>query len=234
MGLTLGSGEVSLLELVQGYAMLARHGFKCKAYPFQNKELQTHREQNEIQIISPEICFLITDILSDEDLRIQAFGLNNPLLLGFPMAIKTGTSEDWRDNWVVGYTEDYTIGVWAGNFEGVPMNQVSGSIGAGPLFNKIATLVVTRGSNPVPPAFSAPSEEDVYIIEPGYDLATQTLQLNGEVDPPQSSVTWMIDGKPVAAVSWPYTANWQLKQGRHSVLLVSGEKKSDPVHFEVR
>lgn len=141
LGLTLGNGEVTLLELVQGYAAFARNGISCKARLRKGDVIE-----KGVQVFSPEICFLITDILSNESLREQAFGMNNPLLFDFPIAAKTGTSANWRDNWVVGYTKDFTIGVWAGDFEGNSMFHMSGSVGAGPLFNKIANLLVYRGS----------------------------------------------------------------------------------------
>ncbi|MCG8697040.1 MAG: penicillin-binding protein 1C [Bacteroidales bacterium] len=137
LGLTLGNGEVTLLELAQAYSAFARKGKSCKARYL----LQTKRESST-KVFSEEICFLITDILSDEKLRIQAFGSANPLLFDFPIAIKTGTSANFRDNWVVGYTDKYTIAIWAGDFTGEPMNQFSGSVGAGPLFNKITNLVI--------------------------------------------------------------------------------------------
>ena len=75
-----------------------------------------------------------------------------PCCLIFPIALKTGTSANYRDNWVVGYTDKYTIAVWAGDFDGEPMNQFSGSVGAGPLFNQIAHLVINQGGVPAIPA----------------------------------------------------------------------------------
>jgi penicillin-binding protein 1C len=141
LGLTLGDGEVTLLELAQSYALFARDGISCRSRCLLKDEIFKGQ-----RVFSSEVCFLITDILSDENLRIQAFGMNNPLILGFPISIKTGTSSNWRDNWVIGYTKKHTIAVWAGDFEGQPMNQLSGVIGAGPLFNKIARFVSTYQS----------------------------------------------------------------------------------------
>ncbi len=169
LGLTLGNGEVTLLELAQGYAMFAREGIPCQAQVFAKQlpaggptKLNSKKNCRMVgspsgRVFSKEVCFLITDILSDERLRIRAFGAANPLLLDFPMAIKTGTSSNWRDNWVVGYTKEYTIAVWTGDFSGRAMNRVYGAIGAGPLFHQVANLVVKRGalrclpSRPQPP-----------------------------------------------------------------------------------
>lgn len=158
LGLTLGNGEVTLLELAQGYAMLARGGRTCAARALQNAPVAEPR-----RVFSEEICFLITDILSDERMRIRAFGPANPLLLGFPMAVKTGTSANWRDNWVVGYTREYTVAVWAGDFSGKPMDRMSGSVGAGPLFQKIARLAAQRNSFPRLDSVFIPPEGVEYV-----------------------------------------------------------------------
>ena len=80
---------------------------------------------------------LVTDMLSDSHARARAFGLNSVLDVPFAAAVKTGTSSDYRDTWTVGFTRDYTVGVWVGNFNGEPMRQVSGVTGAAPLWNRI-------------------------------------------------------------------------------------------------
>jgi penicillin-binding protein 1C len=153
LGLILGNGEVSLLELTQAFALFPRQGrtVRAKAVPL----LEAGKAKGERQLFTPQTCFLISHILTDENLRFQAYGYSNPLITGFPIAVKTGTSSNWRDNWVIGYTAAYTIGVWAGDFRGNPMNQLSGIIGAGPLFNKIARLVVSVGPHRGPPTYPA-------------------------------------------------------------------------------
>jgi penicillin-binding protein 1C len=342
LGLTLGNGEVTLLELAQGYAQFARGG-----YPLTAKAIKdTKTGQPTKRVFSEQTCFLITDILSDELLRIQAFGAANPLLFDFPFAIKTGTSANWRDSWVVGYCRDFTVAVWAGDFEGATMNRISGSIGAGPLFNKVVHLMVyghsvprlpvmpvppqgveqitvcplsglapgeycpsckpvfvvkekTRrapcdvhrkilidkrngllasgrcpsqyvkeqvfavlparfarwqagdGMIPVPPhtysplcpqggiaadalVITAPRPGETYLIEPGYDAATQTIALKGESDPALPQVAWEIDGSVVTRAAWPYTANLKLTKGKHRIRMTGGGKTSDPVEIEVR
>ena len=134
LGLILGNGEVNLLQLAGAYSTLARGGAFVPPSPFAPTPPET-------RVFSEVSSFLTTSILSDETMRIQAFGVDNPLMVGFPMAIKTGTSSDWKDSWTVGYTADYTVAVWSGDFEAVPMNQVSGSTGAGPLFQAVARFV---------------------------------------------------------------------------------------------
>ncbi len=92
-------------------------------------------------ISTPEAVYLITDILKDPYARATEFGTDSVLRMPFPCAVKTGTSRNYRDNWAVGYTRDYTVGVWAGNFNGVPMQQVAGVTGAGPLFRRVMLLL---------------------------------------------------------------------------------------------
>jgi penicillin-binding protein 1C len=91
---------------------------------------------------------LVTHVLSDNAARARAFGLDNALRLPFPVAAKTGTSKGYSDNWTVGYTKERTVAVWAGNFDGTPMVQVSGISGAGPIFKR----VMTRAMRAVAPA----------------------------------------------------------------------------------
>jgi penicillin-binding protein 1C len=159
LGLTLGNGEVTLLELAQGYAMFARGGRSCTAVGSQSP-LDSAR--GERAVFSPQTAFLITSALSDEATRMRAFGPGNALMLSFPVAVKTGTSTNWRDNWAVGYTQKYTVAVWAGDFENRPMDSLAGASGAGPLFNRVMTRVALRGGQPKPVAFAAP--EDVVEV----------------------------------------------------------------------
>ncbi|MBX2822776.1 MAG: penicillin-binding protein 1C [Rhodothermaceae bacterium] len=142
VGLTLGNGEVQLLELVRAYATLARQGYPLELTPFPRSSSQS---QHETPILSPDVAYLITDILSDPEAREAAFGRSGPLELPFPTAVKTGTSKDYRDNWAVGYTPKYTVAVWVGNFDGSPMQKVSGVSGAGPLFKSIMLYLGDSG-----------------------------------------------------------------------------------------
>lgn len=150
IGLTLGNGEVTLLELVRAYVALARGGFyfeeksildvvdlnKKRKKPFHNPRTE--------QIFSPQVAYILTHILSDDDARIPSFGYNSSLNLPFPCAAKTGTSKDFRDNWTIGYTTRYAVGVWVGNFDGKPMEKVSGITGCGPLFRDIMLLLENK------------------------------------------------------------------------------------------
>ncbi|MEH2428995.1 MAG: penicillin-binding protein 1C [Nostoc sp.] len=135
LGLTLGSGEVSLWELARAYLTIARQGDATPIIStFSNSPIQNPKYtiQN-----STTIWQLITNILSDSYARATAFGVDSVLNLPFPVAVKTGTSSNFRDTWTVGFTTDYTVATWVGNFNGEPMRQVSGVTGAAPLWNRI-------------------------------------------------------------------------------------------------
>ena len=136
LGLTLGGGEVSLWELAHAYLTLARNG---QAIPLRTVISRSLPESQ--QVGSPDMWRLITDMLSDSHARAHSFGASSILDLPFPTAVKTGTSSDFRDTWTVGYSRDFTAGVWVGNFEGTPMRRVSGVTGAAPLWNRIMLRV---------------------------------------------------------------------------------------------
>jgi penicillin-binding protein 1C len=147
VGLTLGNGEIALLELARAYAAFARGGLYLRdvsILALRRKDGTTAAPPpapRARRIFSPAVAYLITNILADGDARVPTFGYNSPLNFTFPAAAKTGTSKDFRDNWTVGYTPRYTVGVWAGNFDGRPMENVSGISGAGPLFRDILLLL---------------------------------------------------------------------------------------------
>ncbi len=143
LGLTLGSGEVTLLELAGAYAALARGGLACERLAL----LERAEPPRSRRVFSEAVSYLVSAELSRESTRVAAFGAANSLMLGFPVAVKTGTSNDWRDSWVIGYTAEHTVAVWVGNFSGRSMGGVSGATGAGPLFHEVMKRV-TR----VPPA----------------------------------------------------------------------------------
>ncbi|MDZ8066742.1 MAG: penicillin-binding protein 1C [Nostoc sp. DedQUE08] len=141
LGLTLGSGEVSLWELARAYLTIARQGEAISLVStFSNSPIPTdamNRVSTNSPLLNHTIWQLITNILSDSYARATAFGVDSVLNLPFPVAVKTGTSSNFRDTWTVGFTTDYTVATWVGNFNGEPMRQVSGVTGAAPLWNRI-------------------------------------------------------------------------------------------------
>jgi penicillin-binding protein 1C len=108
---------------------------------FPHESVLPHRVFGE-----PE-AWLIADILSDPDARAPSFGRRGPLELPFRCAVKTGTSSDFHDNWCLGYTREFTVGVWAGNFDQTPLKGLSGVAGAGPIFHR-AMLAAQAGTEP--------------------------------------------------------------------------------------
>ncbi len=105
--------------------------------------------------IEPAVAFLLADILSDADARAGGFGRGGVLEMPFPVAVKTGTSKDYRDNWTVGFTPRYTVAVWVGNFDGAPMQRVSGVSGAAPLFRSVMLRLGPGGAFVPPPGVVA-------------------------------------------------------------------------------
>ena len=135
LGLTLGDAEVTLEQLVTAYAMFARGGRKV-------------RESR--QLVSPRTAFWITDILSDEDARAYAFGTGGSLDFPFEVAVKTGTSQAYRDNWTIGYTREVTVGVWVGNFDRRELRGSSGTTGAAPIFHGVMLAAMRRAHGQLP------------------------------------------------------------------------------------
>jgi penicillin-binding protein 1C len=137
LGLALGSGEVSLWELTQAYWILAHNGdFTKTLTPLKSTPISDPPISPSPISPSPHWS-LITDMLADPHARATAFGVDSVLNLPFPAAVKTGTSSDYRDTWTVGFTTDYLVATWVGNFDGAPMRQVSGVTGAAPLWHRI-------------------------------------------------------------------------------------------------
>ena len=131
--LALGSADVSLYELTNAYRTLANKGVQSKPLLL-SASPPTQDKPAEEQVVDENAAFIISDILSDRGSRSVTFGLENPLSTRFWTAVKTGTSKDMRDNWCIGYSEKYTVGVWVGNFDGEPMWNVSGITGAAPVW----------------------------------------------------------------------------------------------------
>jgi penicillin-binding protein 1C len=101
-------------------------------------------------VMDARAAFIVSGILSDREARSATFGLENPMATRFWTAVKTGTSKDMRDNWCVGYSERYTVGVWVGNFSGEPMWNVSGMAGAAPVWLDIMNHLHRRSSSKAP------------------------------------------------------------------------------------
>jgi penicillin-binding protein 1C len=130
--LALGSAEVSLATLANAYRALANGGLASPWRVAGSEPKVTPR-----QLMSPAASFIVADVLADREARVPTFGLDNALAARYWAAVKTGTSKDMRDNWCVGFSRRYTVGVWVGNASGEPMWDVSGTTGAAPVWRAV-------------------------------------------------------------------------------------------------
>lgn len=182
LGLVIGNAHVTLTELVRAYACLARGG----SLPGVHTRLPHGGTEDEGErIFSPEMCYVISDILSDRSARAAAFGSARHMRFPFRVACKTGTSSDFRDNWCIGYTADYTVGVWAGNFDNSSMHQVSGLSGAGPLFHRVMETLYETDADGEPRMGRRPS----FLARPAAlqeaEIDTRTGLLPSPKTPPE-------------------------------------------------
>ena len=139
LGLALGNGEVKLLELANAYATLGRGGIFKPLLLATSPEVKLPGKTT--RVLDEKTAYLISNILADNQARSAAFGLNSALSMPFEMAAKTGTSKDYKDNFALGYTPRWTVGVWVGNFDASSMQKVSGITGAGPILHDVALEV---------------------------------------------------------------------------------------------
>ncbi len=155
LALTLGGGEVSLLEMTGAFAVMANEGILVppvaitKILDHNGELVYEYTPPQGEQVLRQEHAFLISSILSDNAARRWMFGPNSYLHLPFPAAAKTGTSNDFRDNWTMGYTPDLAVGVWVGNADYTPMNHTTGLSGAAPIWSEFmqkAVPMVTGGN----------------------------------------------------------------------------------------
>jgi len=159
LGLVLGNGEVRLLELANAYATFARGGV--------HRPYRLVRSPDEIpageRVLDEGTAWLIADMLADNAARSSSFGWNSPLRFDFPVACKTGTSSDYRDNWTVGFTPEFTVAVWVGNPDGSPMREITGVTGAAPVMHEVMELLHrTRGTT----WFARPETIADYWVQP--------------------------------------------------------------------
>lgn len=163
LSLTLGGGEITLLELTRGYSVFANQGVLVPStailcvldgednilYQYENgcpQGTPTPQTVNRAgfgrQVLDPRIAYIITDMLGDNPARTPAMGANSPLNTGDLLSsVKTGTTNDVKDNWTIGYTANVAVGVWVGNSNGDPMVNSSGLTGAAPIWNRVITAI---------------------------------------------------------------------------------------------
>jgi len=162
LSLTLGGGEVNLLELTNVYATLANNGRLIppvaitRILDHEGNLVYEYNQPPGDQVLKSENAYLITSILSDDHARTPAFGPNSVLNLPFPSASKTGTTNDFRDSLTIGYNPDISVGVWVGNADYTPMQNVSGLKGAAPIWAEFTASAVQQLTGGNPTKFTRP------------------------------------------------------------------------------
>lgn len=171
--LALGGADVTLLELANAYRALANGGLWSPARAAPGAPAPRQR------VMSAGAAHIVSDILADPGARALTFGLASPLDTPFRAAVKTGTSKDMRDNWAIGFSDRYTVGVWVGNFSGSPMWDVSGMSGAAPVWNEVMGYL--HRDRPGRPPQAAPAEVRQVPVrfEPPIEPARAELFLAG-------------------------------------------------------
>ena len=224
--LALGTVDVTLYELTQGYRQLSLYA---------NSSIFKNETKSDIFAS-----------LSRPEYRRFTFGLDSVLALPFPAAVKTGTSKDLRDNWCIGFTSEYTVGVWVGNFDGSSMWNVSGLTGAAPIWRKLmialhptppkdqmmdfvkpATLLLKHSLSQI----RYPQKGMLIGLDP--DIPHHLQKLPIKVEHPQADQTIFVDGKTQGAAQ--ENMLWSLIKGRHHVeLRARSGVVVDKVDFRVR
>ncbi|WP_019451888.1 penicillin-binding protein 1C [Cupriavidus sp. BIS7] len=177
--LALGSADVSLLSLTNAYRSFANQGTygpsrMTPGAPVGSKQAST------LSVMTPASAYVIGDVLSDRHARARTFGLDSPLTTRFWTAVKTGTSKDMRDNWCVGWSQRYTVGVWVGNASGASMHDVSGVSGAAPVWHEVMEALhrtTPSGAPAMPPGV----ERVALTFDNDLEPARQEVFLSGTV-----------------------------------------------------
>ncbi len=198
LALTLGGSEVTLLSLTNAYATLGSGGRMVEPTPILAIADSMGRTISRLkpaptQVLDERVAYQVTSILSDNDARTPMFGANSPLKLSRPVAGKTGTTNDWRDNLTMGYTPYLSVGVWAGNADGSLMRNTTGLTGAAPIWHDFFEAVFSD------PSFDAsvrrPNEPIEFIRPPGLlDVPICTLsQLKLGAECPSTKTDVILD-----------------------------------------
>jgi len=227
LGLTLGNAEVRLFELTRGYATLARLGVPAPvrlvrpegpedtSQPIGSGQGEESAAESR-GALDPAVAWLLADILSDDHARAETFGAHSPLNLPFRAAVKTGTSTDFRDSWTLGYTPDYTVGVWVGRFNNRPLNRLSGALGAAPIYHQV---MLRLHRDTVPRWYQRPeglveAEVDVLngrLLPAGMELPPERTRresfVNGALPPSASEGDYDAEGRTLLPMV--YRAWWQ-------------------------
>jgi len=193
LGIAIGNIEVSLYRLVQAYASLADSGV------FRHlKVVKGEGETSGDSVFTPEAAYIVTHILSDPAARLLTFGNPDYFDYGFPVALKTGTSTNYKDTWLVGYTPRHVVGIWAGNFDGRPNNGVTGPRACGPILKDIVHYLYGATS---PGPFKRPDGvKEVSVCSMSGMLARPSC--------PHSTQDWVVSGNEPHECNLPHSSEY--------------------------
>jgi penicillin-binding protein 1C len=232
LGLALGNGDVTLIELANAYRALANGG-QWRPWTWRLTARSARSAADGRNVVSPMASALVLDILNDPAARIPGFGISTPFDFPFPVAVKTGTSRHFTDNWAVGTTRGFTVAVWAGNFNGHTMQGVSGVTGAGPLLHRAIMATAKRVQ---PGAFATPAEVGAVSVPvcrlSGLRATPSCAQLSEWFAPrtePQRVDDWERDGRVTLPVEY---AEWS-RQGLAPVMVSAPLTASRTLHHLV-
>ena len=141
-GMILGNAEIRLIDLAAGFAALARGGTRVPPAFLRGDSDEIGNRSGVRFLADPQAVAIVTDILCDNEARRRTFGGRSPLATEERCAVKTGTSSGFRDTWTVGFSADHTVGVWVGNFDGRPMQEISSINGAAPVWRAVMDLLL--------------------------------------------------------------------------------------------
>ena len=225
LGLALGNGDVTLLELANGFRGLANGGvwrpYRWLSNGSARGNVGTPDDAQagtsaagsgtERRFASREASAIVLDILNDASARVPGFGLETPFEFPFPAAVKTGTSRHFTDNWAVATTGGFTVAVWVGNFGGQPMEGVSGVSGAGPLLHRAVMLTAQRHA---PGTFGTPAQAGLVVADvcrlSGMRATAQCPAISEWFiagTEPREADTWMRNGRVMLPVEYAEWAN---------------------------
>ena len=252
LSLTLGSGEVRLVDLTNAFAAFGAQGMLAEPFAVQRvrdgsgRILYARAPAVARRVLSAENAYLVTDILSDPDARIPGFGGVTPFEVPFRAAVKTGTSTGFRDTWTVGFTPNIAIGVWVGNADGAPMLDLAGVEGAGPIWRD--AMMAASLSRSMTPFVRPASIVDATVcaptgLLPGPDCASPTTEIFAAGTVPTGHETYYFkdpDGRisidpPIEARDWARAAGMTLRSDGASASLdalrITAPVAGTTIHF---
>lgn len=249
--LALGTADMTLLELTNAYRTLANAGVYSE-FTFQPSKKSSFSRT----VFSPIVSYMVSEILADREARSLGFGWDNYLSTSYYTSVKTGTSQDMRDNWCIGYSEFYTVGVWVGNPTGAPMLDVSGITGAAPVWRETMDILhESLDSKLNPPTFENPTDKDFSLSKDRTIEKTKSTRIltpvNGSIfalDPDiplgrqkilftfssyEVSYSYYLNDEKIGSAEGPYL--WEPKKGEYRLQVKDRDGKVLSLSlFEVR